>query len=167
MPQVKAFLSKRWTTKREVPAKIAIMSDMGNDFRPVYYQQRLAPGEINYQEKHLKRLYESDSINSQFLQSIFTEDYEKEMLDEVSQKVVMNGSVVPLIEKPKHDTIVEQVKKWVKVFYVGEPLSDFEREVERQYLFAKNQKAEKFKKRKSTRYKVRWTMSDLNRYQEQ
>ena len=84
LPQVKAFLSKRWTAKREVPAKIAIMSDMGNYFRSVYYQQRLAPGEFNYQEKQLKRLYESDSINSQFLHSIFTEDYEKEMYDEVS-----------------------------------------------------------------------------------
>ena len=79
----------------------------------------------------------------------------------------MNGSVVPLIEKVKHDSIAKKVKEWVKVFYVGDELTDFEREVERQYLFAKNQKVEKFKKRKSTRYKVRWTMSDLNRYQEQ
>lgn len=84
LPQVKAFLTRRWTTKREVPAKIAIMEDMGSEFRGVYYQQRLAPGEINYTEKHLKRLYESDSINSQFLHSIFAEDYEKELLDEVS-----------------------------------------------------------------------------------
>ena len=79
----------------------------------------------------------------------------------------MNGSVVPLIEKTKHDKILEKVKKWLGVFYVGDELSDFEREVERQYLFAKNQKVGKYKKRKSTRYKVRWTMSDLNRYQEQ
>ena len=55
----------------------------------------------------------------------------------------MNGSVVPLIEKVKHDSLAKKVKDWVKVFYVGDELTDFEREVERQYLFAKNQKVEK------------------------
>jgi hypothetical protein len=28
-PTVRAFLTKRWTTKREIPAKIAIIEDMG------------------------------------------------------------------------------------------------------------------------------------------
>ena len=65
------------------------------------------PGEISYTEKHLKRLYETDSINTQFLQSIFTEDYEKNMIEEAAQKKVMNGSVVPYLEKPKHDKIQE------------------------------------------------------------
>ena len=76
----------------------------------------------------------------------------------------MNGSVVPYLEKPKHDDIREKVWKWIKMFYVGEPLTDYEQDVERQYLSQKYEKHGKFSKRKSTRYKVRWTVSDLNRY---
>ena len=58
------------------------MNDMGENYRQVYYQQRLAPGEHNYDTKHLTRLYETDAINTQFLHSIFCEDYEKNMYTE-------------------------------------------------------------------------------------
>ena len=46
-------------------------------------------------------------------------------------------------------------------------MTDYEKEIERQYIWSKSMKHNKFKKRKSTRHKVRWTVSDLNRYQEQ
>ena len=82
------------------------------------------------------------------------------------QKRVMNGSVVPMIEKPKQDKINEDLKKWTDMFYVGEKLTDYELDVERQYLSKKYLKHINFSKRKSSRYKVRWTVSDLNRYQE-
>ena len=40
-PQVRAFLAKRWTAKREIPPKINVMRDMGPSFRQIYHQQRL------------------------------------------------------------------------------------------------------------------------------
>ena len=46
-------------------------------------------------------------------------------------------------------------------------MTDYELDVERQYLSKKFEKHINFSKRKSTRFKVRWTVSDLNRYQEQ
>jgi hypothetical protein len=44
----------------------------------------MVPGDILYDESHLKRLYDSDDINSQYLHSIFCEEYEKSMLEGVS-----------------------------------------------------------------------------------
>lgn len=90
-----------------------------------------------FDAKRLKRLYDQDAINSQFLHSIFCEEYEKNMIDEILQKRVMNGQVVPMIEKPKHDKIVDETNSWVKVFYQGEPLTDLEIDIQRMYLNAK------------------------------
>ena len=36
-PHVRAFLTKRWSAKRELPAKISIMNDMGPDYKQVYF----------------------------------------------------------------------------------------------------------------------------------
>ena len=32
-PHIRSFLTKRWTTKREIPPKISIMRDMGPDYK--------------------------------------------------------------------------------------------------------------------------------------
>lgn len=42
-----------------------------------------------------------------------------------------------MIEKPKHDKIVDETNSWVKVFYQGEPLTDLEIDIQRMYLNAK------------------------------
>lgn len=39
------------------------------------------------------------------------------MYEAIMQKQVMNGSVVPLIDKPKHDEIVDKAKNLSKMFY--------------------------------------------------
>ena len=57
-PQIQAFLTKRRTVKREVPAKAWVIKDMGEEYRTTYYQQRLASGEFLYEDSHLKKLYE-------------------------------------------------------------------------------------------------------------
>ena len=61
---VRAFLSKRWTCKREIPPKIAIMEDMGPAYRQVYHQQRLPFSEHQYELKHLERLFEAENLNT-------------------------------------------------------------------------------------------------------
>jgi hypothetical protein len=57
---------------------------MGRDYRDLYYQQRLAPLEVLYEERHLERLYEADDVNSQFVQSVVCEEYEKQLLDAIT-----------------------------------------------------------------------------------
>lgn len=54
-----------------------------------------------------------------------------------------------------------------KIFYNGDPLTDLEVDIERMYVADKHEKYASYAKRKSLRYKVRWTVSDLNRYQDQ
>ena len=76
----------------------------------------------------------------------------------------MNGSVVPLIEKPRHDLIRAKVDRLHKVFYQGDPLTDLEQDIERMYVNDKHEKMAAYSKRKSLRYKVRWTLTDLNRH---
>lgn len=80
------------------------------------------------------------------------------------QKEIINGSVVPLIDKPKHDKIRSKNKKLHKIFYEGDQLTDLEVDIERMYINAKHDKVAAYAKRKSMRFKVRWTVSDLNRH---
>ena len=56
------------------------------------------------------------------------------MYAEAMQKKVMNGSVVPMLEKPKHDEIQAKLDKLFDVFYFGDKLSSIELDIERQYL---------------------------------
>ena len=78
------------------------------------------------------------------------------------KKRVMNGSVVSLIDKPKHDQLTAQTAALADVFYNGDKLTPYEVELERMYIDAKLTKHNEYKKRKATRFKVRWTISDLN-----
>lgn len=82
-------------------------------------------------------------------------------------KRVMNGSVVSSIDLPKAREINQKCQYWNDVFYHGDPLSDFEKDLQRIYLSNKASKHQKYEKRKIGRFKVEWTVSDLNRYQEQ
>ena len=79
----------------------------------------------------------------------------------------MNGSVVPILEKPNHDSISEKCGDLVNVFYRGDKLSPLELDIERMYIAEKLEKHQNYQKRKSFRYKVKWTVSDFNRFQDQ
>jgi hypothetical protein len=98
------------------------------------------------------------------VQSVVSEEFEKPMNEGILQKVVMNGSVVPLIEKAKHDAIRQKVNALHKIFYNGDPLTAFEEDIERMYVNDKHEKVAAYNKRKSLRYKVRWSISDLNKH---
>ena len=78
----------------------------------------------------------------------------------------MNGQVVSLGDYNEHEALRKKADKIYDIFYHGDKLSGFERDVERRYLAAKLEKLNKYKKAKTERYKVRWTISDINRFQE-
>ena len=79
----------------------------------------------------------------------------------------MNESVVKMEDTPQKDKIEESLAHWKTVFYDGEPFTDLEIDIQRMYLSQKLYKHSKYEKSKSIRFKVRWIISDLNRYQEQ
>lgn len=165
-PQVQAFLTKRRLTKREVPPRVSIIKDMGPDYRHVYNQQKLVPGEILYNEKHMQRLHEMDEMNSQYVHSVFCQEYEKNMIEAIKQKIVMNGSVPSIMDKPRHDIIVREALSLHRQFYEGEELTILEKDIERTYITDKLYKLKKWRRRKSYRFKVKWTNSDYNCLQE-
>ena len=76
----------------------------------------------------------------------------------------MNGSVPPILEQPKVDEIKKKCDDFRHIFYRGDKLTSFETDVERMYVSEKLDKFENYKKRKSYRFKVKWTISDFNRY---
>lgn len=86
------------------------------------------------------------------------------MIEAVLQKKVTNGSVPSILDKAKNDEIGEQCQHWVDTFYKGDKLSLLETDIERMYISEKLDKHRNYKKSKSFRYKVRWTVSDLNKY---
>ncbi len=85
----------------------------------------------------MERLYNAENLNTQFLHSLYFQDYEKNMCAEAMQKKVMNGQVVPMLEKPKHDAIVNKIDQMFETFYHGDKLTDLELDIERQYLATK------------------------------
>ena len=117
---------------------------MGDQYRHIYYQQRLVYGDFLYDNTRLERLYNANNLNTTFLHSIYTEEHEKPMIEQAMQKQVMNGSVVPLLEKPKHDEIKADLKKWFSTFYNGEKLTRYEKDLESQYLLVKFQKNKQY-----------------------
>ena len=86
------------------------------------------------------------------------------MYAEAMQKKVMNGSVVPLLDKPKHDQIEARLGELKDIFYNGDKLSPLEIDIERQYLAEKFTKQSAYKDKPIIKYKTVWTISDLNRY---
>jgi len=76
----------------------------------------------------------------------------------------MNGSVPSMFDKVAADKIDEKSKELLEIFYRGDKLSKFERDTERMYISEKLEKHYNYKKRNSYRYKVKWTVSDLNRF---
>lgn len=95
------------------------------------------PGEVLYDEKHLQRLCDADDYNSQYIHSIFCQEYEKNMLDAITQKQIMNGSVPSILDKPKHDQIKKKVADLIDIFYNGDKLTKLELDIERMYISEK------------------------------
>lgn len=103
-------------------------------------------------------------MNSQYIQAVFCEEYEKNLMEAVLQKRVTNGSVPSILDKKKVAQVNEQSQHWIDTFYRGDELSVLERDIERLYVSEKLDKHRNYQKAKSFRYKVRWTVSDYNRY---
>ena len=68
------------------------------------------------------------------------------MIESTMQKRVMNGSVVPMLEKPKHDAIVKETSSMINTFYLGDKLTDLELDIERMYISEKLEKSRNYAK---------------------
>jgi hypothetical protein len=165
-PVVQAFLTRRWMTKREIPPKIEILPPM-QDYKDSLYLQKLVPMDRLLTESHMSKMYDFDNMNSQYFITLFAEEYEKPLFEAYHSKILMNGQVVSTGDYNQFVALRKKADKIFDIFYDGEKLTGFERDIERRYLAEKMSKLAKYQKSKSERYKVRWTLSDINRFQEQ
>lgn len=85
----------------------------------------------------MQKMYDADMMNSQYIHAVFCEEYEKNMIEQVLQKRVTNGSVPSLFDKKKAEKIDGECNKWVKTFYKGDELTVLERDIERMYVAEK------------------------------
>lgn len=81
------------------------------------------------------------NIDTAYWISIFFEDYEKNMLDGMTDKLIICGRVPALDDMDNYNKLAEKVNGLIKTFYMGEELSPYEREIERMYLILKQRKS--------------------------
>ena len=82
----------------------------------------------------------SGDIGTDYWLSVFLEDYEKNVIDGVLEKVIVSGRVPFLEDYDYFKTAKEKVDRLWKVFYEGDEMTPFEREIERMYLLIKQEK---------------------------
>lgn len=72
--------------------------------------------------------------------SCFFEEYEKNVIDALLEKVLISGRVVNLDDIEEFDKLRKKANDLYRIFYEGDRLTPFEREIERMYLLLKQEK---------------------------
>lgn len=92
----------------------------------------------------LLNLSKTAEIDSKYIMSICCEQHYKGMIDQYLEKVLMNGSVVPLQEYKEYEKIKAKVLALYRKFFYGDHITMFERNIEKRYLAAKQKKWVRF-----------------------
>lgn len=79
-------------------------------------------------------------IDSIYIISICCEQHFKGMIDQYLQKVLLNGRVVPMHEYNDYTKMKSKVLALYRKFFYGDPITFFERNIEKKYLAAKQNK---------------------------
>lgn len=80
--------------------------------------------------------------------SVFLEEYEKPMYEEYLRKVLMNGQVPLMEDYEKMESLRKKADEIVDIFYNGDKLTNYEKDVEKRYLVLKYEKSRNYQKRK-------------------
>ena len=89
-------------------------------------------------------LSKNAEIDSNYIMSICCEQHFKGMIDQYLEKVLVNGSVVPMHEYNEYEKIKGKVMALYRKFFYGDHISMFERNIEKRYLAAKQNKWVRF-----------------------
>lgn len=90
------------------------------------------------------RMSDMNQICPQFVMSATQEEDFKPFLDEVMKKTVLNGDQVPMDQAKTEAANRNQLISLYRRFYFGDPVSELEFAIEREYVGAKMDKAAKF-----------------------
>lgn len=104
----------------------------------------------NQELAYLKQLMDIDSMGRmadmnqvcpQFVMSAMLEEDFKPFLDEVMKKTVLNGDQVPMDQAKTEDNNRKQLLSLYRRFFFGDPVTELEFAIEREYIGAKMDKA--------------------------
>lgn len=140
---IQAFLTKRFTHKKEIAPKIKVLKDLQNvlkDYHNTFYIQKTFPLYNLLNLTYMKYMHSHKIFDTGYVISRFSEEYEKNMYDAVFEKLLVCGRVEFMEDKPYFDEIRSKIDSLVSTFYNGDKLSPFEREIERTYLILKQNK---------------------------
>jgi hypothetical protein len=142
-PYIQAFLNKRRIHKKEIEPKIKILKDVESTlkyYHNTFYIQKGYPLYNLLPYSYMKHLHEIKVLDSGYIISRFSEEYEKPMIDAALTKILCCGRVEYLEDIDYFTKIRKNVSDLINIFYNGEKLSPFEREIERAYLAVKRNK---------------------------
>lgn len=95
-------------------------------------------------ERRLNDFSLHEAVDTKYIMSICCEPYFKPMLDQYLSKVLVNGMTVPMKDFDAYQKIKIKVLNLYKIFFFGDPISLYEREIEKKYLAMKQEKWHKF-----------------------
>lgn len=87
---IKAFLNKRRTTKKEIPPKIQIVK-IKKEYNNHFATQRLFPLYYLLNPTYIIQMADNNLMDSSYWLSIFFEEFEKNCLDSMLEKIIVNG----------------------------------------------------------------------------
>jgi hypothetical protein len=140
---IQAFLEKRFTHKKEIWAKIKVLKDLDKilkDYHNTFYVQITYPVHNLIPYAYMKHIHSHNIIDSGYVISRFFEEWEKPMYDAAFSKFFVCGRVEFMEDAEYFKKLKTDVNKLIDIFYNGDKLSEFEREIERAYLTVKQNK---------------------------
>jgi hypothetical protein len=146
----RAFLSKRWINKFEIPPKIEILN-VPEGIQGLINHTQSIPNEISpldLDESILKYFYSKGYINRNYIFNILFEKNEINLYKSILNKQIMNGYVVKYFFDDRDGEIIQsdfniqnnisqKIKEYVKIFFFGQELTRFEKALNIHYLTQK------------------------------
>jgi hypothetical protein len=95
---------------------------------------------VLFEIDQIKYMKSIGNIDTAYWISCFFEDYEKNVIDSVLEKVIVSGRVVQSEDIILYEELRNKAESLMRIFYDGDLMTPFEREIERMYLTMKQGK---------------------------
>jgi hypothetical protein len=145
---IREFLTKKWLTKSEIPPIIKSIPISQKDILSYQKVLKRTPM-VPLDEDILRYQYEKGFINRNYLFNILFEKNEIDLNRAILSRIVMSGYCVKYFDCQDFQELTEnrqKVENLVKVFYLGQNLTDQEKAIQAIYLTYKYNKWRERKK---------------------
>lgn len=163
---IEAFLTKRWTTKQEIPAKIKILNyDFSSSKVLMVQKVQELKKIVQVDEDVLRFQYDHGYIDRNYIMNVLLEKNEIELNRQILNKLIINGYVIKLEDNEKNINFREKIDNLVQIFYKGDKLTAMEKSIQTLYLTYKFRKYISYKSSKLPRDQSIFTDKDMHNAQ--